>query len=1059
MRSIENTRFGLKNKLLLFVLSIIASSPIKGQKFKYNYVSTEQGLPQKYIYDIAEDKSGFLLIATGEGLSRYDGKEIKTFTTSNGLVENFVTRIFVASNGDIFLGHNQGGLSVKHGQTYKPLLYSTSELGPTTCIAELSKGFIIAACQNGKVFLYNKSRVQAFNLLQDGCSIYSLTVLANGNLLFFTSEGCVLLPVKQKQFIDHNNKKIIETDGEKIQTVVRDNMLSNVFWLGTSSGKVIRTVVSSTGDLKFENIKIKSETATINEIVQAQNGTLWLATYKGVFHVRYNEIDKNLDIIQHYNEANGLPSDFVKSVYFDNEGNAWFGLYGEGLVMLRDEFFTFFQLPLPFSNDIRSIVINLNQRWLGTSNGLILVDEKSNETIEMFSPLKTNQVFEITKLCDAGQELLVGSAQNGLYIFDKNKRTWKKHELKGEKLVNQVTDIQKTPNGYWIGTRGGLLRLDYDLNLQRSWTTGEGLIHNNVNSIFTNGDEDCWVCTPGNQVSHIFGDKVTNINLETASQFLEVACMVKDETGRLWAGSNGNGLIIIDGKEIKSLKTTNGIKSDYIYSITLGNHNDIWLGHRGSLTRVNTKTLKPDVFDQQYSINNEFNPLSSCKDEKGNLWFGTTNGLLVFNHNKLKINKVPPKLNLKSVICSDKPLDLSKECVLPYGTYKIKFNFVGISFSKPEKVTYEYYLEGFDIVWSELTGNNVADYSRLEDGEYAFKVRAKNGDGYATAEKTLFRFTIRSPFWKSWWFVLVSACVFLFGTIVIVKLRERSQKRLVTLLESNLAVRTEELRNQKSLVEQKNKDITDSIHYALRIQTCILPDTDMLKVYLPDNFILYKPRDIVSGDFYWYTRKNNRLLIVCADCTGHGVPGAFMSMIGNTLFNDIIKEKDEKNPAEILYSLDNKMHELLHHDINDGMDLILLSLDLVTGELDFAGAMRPLIHVRGHEVNLLKTGRDTIGGITTQKIFVNASVQLQKGDKIYVYTDGFTDQFGGPKGRKINTNGLVSILKNFNGEPMHSQKNELTKIFEDWKGSEPQTDDVLLMGFRFENVYPAGNSN
>ncbi|HYG52708.1 MAG TPA: SpoIIE family protein phosphatase, partial [Flavobacteriales bacterium] len=194
----------------------------------------------------------------------------------------------------------------------------------------------------------------------------------------------------------------------------------------------------------------------------------------------------------------------------------------------------------------------------------------------------------------------------------------------------------------------------------------------------------------------------------------------------------------------------------------------------------------------------------------------------------------------------------------------------------------------------------------------------------------------------------------------------------------------------------------------------------------------------------------------CADCTGHGVPGAFMSIIGNTLFNDIVKESDETDPAAMLHSLENKMHELLHNDINDGMDLILLSLDLTTGQLDFSGAMRPLIHVSDDNVNLLKTGRDTIGGINTKKIFENSSIKLRSGDKVYIYTDGFTDQFGGPKGRKMNTSGLITILKDFNGDPMNWQKEKIARIFEEWKGKEPQTDDVLLIGFRFENAYPAG---
>ncbi|HYG49468.1 MAG TPA: triple tyrosine motif-containing protein, partial [Flavobacteriales bacterium] len=547
--------------------------------------------------------------------------------------------------------------------------------------------------------------------------------------------------------------------------------------------------------------------------------------------------------------ANGLPTDFVKSVYFDNEKNVWFGLYGEGLVMLKDEFFTFYQLPPPHSNDIRCVLVSGNEQWLGTNNGLIHVSNYTKEGIERYTPITGDEAFEVTAISDAGETLIIGSGQNGLFIFDKKKHTWKSKLCAGENLINQITDIKKTENGFWVGTRGGLLKLDADLKLQKSWSTGDGLIHNNINCIYANNSENCWVCTPGNHISHIYGNTVKNLNLSTAAQFLEISCLAKDEKGRIWAGSNGSGLFIIDGKEITQLKTAQGLKSDYIYSLVLGNNNDIWLGHRGSMTRVNINTLKTDVFDQQYSISNEFNPMAAFKDQKGNLWFGTTTGLLMFNHDKLRINKVPPKLNLKSVICSDKSLDLSKPCILRYGTYKIKFNFVGISLCKPEKVTYQYFLEGFDIGWSEPTTNNSADYSRLEDGDYIFKVRAQNDDGYSTGEEVLFRFTIKSPFWKSWWFMLICAFAFLFITVTIIKIRERNQQRLVSLLESNLAIRTEELRNQKSLVEQKNKDITDSIHYALRIQTCILPDMDLLKVYLPDNFILYRPRDIVSGDF------------------------------------------------------------------------------------------------------------------------------------------------------------------------------------------------------------------
>jgi serine phosphatase RsbU (regulator of sigma subunit) len=288
---------------------------------------------------------------------------------------------------------------------------------------------------------------------------------------------------------------------------------------------------------------------------------------------------------------------------------------------------------------------------------------------------------------------------------------------------------------------------------------------------------------------------------------------------------------------------------------------------------------------------------------------------------------------------------------------------------------------------------------------------------------------------------------------LIIKIREENQQRMLNLLEKKLAIRTNELMIQKQLVEEQNKDIVDSINYALRIQTALLPEIKLLKQHLPESFVMYKPRDIVSGDFYWFSRSGDRLLLACADCTGHGVPGAFMSMIGNTLFNEIVPLCDETDPAQMLYLLDEKMCQLLQHEtaesLNDGMDVVLLSLDMQTGELIFSGAVRPVLHFSDGKPEQYRTSRHSIGGKDESKAFTNQRIWLKKGDTVYVFSDGFVDQFGGPEKRKLRSKGLTELLNDLQNLSMEEQRFMVEDFFYKWSDREHQIDDVLLIGFRF----------
>ncbi|GIV28561.1 MAG: hypothetical protein KatS3mg027_2375 [Bacteroidia bacterium] len=272
-------------------------------------------------------------------------------------------------------------------------------------------------------------------------------------------------------------------------------------------------------------------------------------------------------------------------------------------------------------------------------------------------------------------------------------------------------------------------------------------------------------------------------------------------------------------------------------------------------------------------------------------------------------------------------------------------------------------------------------------------------------------------------------------------------------LERKVIERTEEVVRQKKEIEYLFTQVTDSIKYAKRIQEAILPPIKYFQSLLPHSFILYRPKDIVSGDFYWIEKKNNKIYVAAVDCTGHGVPGAFMSIIGSNLLKDIINNTSLVHPAEILDELNIRIAQTLHSeqtDTKDGMDLSLISIDLNTLQLEYAAAMNPICLIRNGESHILEGDRFPIGKYTDViNKFTNHSIHLQKGDTMYLFSDGYADQFGGLKGKKLYKKNFYKILEDASKWPIDHQKFILEKKFLEWKGSLEQVDDILVIGIKF----------
>lgn len=265
-------------------------------------------------------------------------------------------------------------------------------------------------------------------------------------------------------------------------------------------------------------------------------------------------------------------------------------------------------------------------------------------------------------------------------------------------------------------------------------------------------------------------------------------------------------------------------------------------------------------------------------------------------------------------------------------------------------------------------------------------------------------------------------------------------------------LRNVELKQAYDLIEEKNKDITASINYAQRIQNAF-SSREEFKELFPESFVLYMPRDIVSGDFMWTTKIENKKILVVADCTGHGVPGAIMTVLGRTLLKNIVEDQKIIEPSQILYALDKSVRESLHQETsntNDGMDAAILVIDEETKKIAFSGAKLPLVCVRNGKAERIKGSSSTIGGKThkKEKEFETHHLDFQEKDRFFLFSDGYQDQFGGVKNKKFMKGNFKNLLLEIHKLPMQQQKEILKGRFEEWRKEYPQVDDVLIIGVK-----------
>ncbi|MDP1799931.1 MAG: tetratricopeptide repeat protein [Bacteroidota bacterium] len=286
------------------------------------------------------------------------------------------------------------------------------------------------------------------------------------------------------------------------------------------------------------------------------------------------------------------------------------------------------------------------------------------------------------------------------------------------------------------------------------------------------------------------------------------------------------------------------------------------------------------------------------------------------------------------------------------------------------------------------------------------------------------------------------------GISIVAFINKRKTSRL-------LAKQVGEINYQNTIIKEKNKDITDSIQYAKRLQEAVFPETDVLNTFFAESFVLFRPKDIVSGDFYWFEEVGDKTILVVGDCTGHGVPGAFMSILGHNLLNQIILEEGVTTPGKILNILDKRVTNALNkreskEANNDGMDMVICVIDKTKNKLAYAGANRPLVIRRDNELIELKPNKHAVGGIqdSSCKLFIQEEIDIKQADVLYMFSDGYYDQFGGPKGKKFKYKQLTSHILSMATHSLEEQKKILADTIVTWQGNLEQVDDICVVGVK-----------
>lgn len=1053
----------MKSTLLFIVFSVFLCNLSLAQEYRFNEYTIEDGIPQNFIYSINQDARGYLWIGTGEGLCKFDGRNFVSFSSLDGLAEDVITCSFESTEGTVWFGHNEGGITKFKNGSFTTLNSTENEVtGKINGFTKAGDDVFFVSQNQGLFQISNDSITKIGSFGKD--NFFCVQSFDSNNILIGTDEGTIHIQKNGANWVSMATNQ----ENSWVSAMTKSNE-PGVILIGFKEGRLLKSRVHE-NKIQFSTWNSETDISEyeIQNIMQDKDDNIWMGTFgQGLIKLEVDTSSAGEFDITSYNENTGLASNFVQSAFQDREGNIWVGTFGQGLYRLIDDFFTFYSHDESsgYGNSVHSIWDQNDVKWYGVENGLIRISPEEEVQWQFFNHTNGFVTDKITSLYERDSVLWIGTENKGFYKHELGKKSFTKINNSFGSLANHVNQITVDESSVWVATEGGLVVYNIKNKTTNLFDTQIGLAHNSIKSVYKGRDGKIWMGTKSRFLFCLHNSSIEEFEITTRGE-LEIIDISEDQQGNIWLATSEFGVYQKIGDKFAHFSIEDGLKSNYCYAVDCDTRGNVWIGHRGALSRVSLENFTVESFDHHSGIDAQINFRATFLDQKGNLWFGTDKGAIKYNPQKDKKVSVPPVINLLNVKIGEEWYNQDQTADLSYDSYRIQFDFIGISFTEPEEVTYKYKLKGHDEIYSNSTKETSITYSKINDGDYTFEVIACNGNGDCSETPATFSFHVGIPFWKAWWFYVLVVGFVALVVYLLIRSRVKRFKATQAYLEEQLAIKTKEVVEKAEKIEEINIDLTASINYAERIQSAILPEIDVLNNHYENSFIFFKPRDVVSGDFYFVREYDDKIVVACCDCTGHGVPGAFMSMIGSTTLRNIYKLMENsgewKTPEMVLETLDEEIQKILHQQeydpsdkddflkSRDGMDLTLAEINTKTNEVLLCSAKRHSFIAQNGEIEILSGDKRAIGGgEVLQRPFTLKRIQMQEGDALFMFSDGYPDQFGGPDGRKLKLSGARKIIEGLS-EVDKSQYSERVKSnFELWQAEYEQIDDVLFMGILF----------
>ena len=1067
-------------RLFIFCIALLFSSNIGLAQFnsKLGSLNVQNYLPKTYganpqIFDITQDSRGALYFANQRGVIEYDGSVWRTIKVGNGREVNALAcdqdgRVWVGAIGEIgYLSADKEGemefVSITH-----LLPNEHKEFGKVSKVHVTQNGVIYF--QGGTfIFKYENKEFKVLPPPSKDDQNFHVSFLVDEVLYVrVTNLGLhrVTYDFKLEMLIDgvvFSNKSIVDMTRFRGQLIL----------LADKTGvHQMNTALESRAIGVLEGIDLYSG-LNINDELYAV----------GTFSQGVLVLDEDFKVQYHVDISSGMSDGKINCLFVDRENNLWAGT-NKGISKIEVlSPVSIFSQNNGIKSGLEAVITYKEKVFTASQDGVYFMDfsDTVSRSAQKLEKINVDCYGLLTFPTQIDTFLLI-AAVDGIYTYSSN--------TSEVKLITKCDPYQlriskKNPNRVIISNVSGMASV--------LWTgkefLNEGFIAGFEEEIFNfviDENNTVWMGSLSNGLftmkEDVFDDKQVEIqNFERKNGLPEGPVFIEIINGNPYFATEKG----IYHKKDDKFELFNGFGVDFTkkalgcHRLSLDPQGKVWMVLFDQFNNYEIGFAEQNEQGKYEWKSREFSRYSDeivhalHHTDDHITWLGGLKGLMRYDHQKSVDLDLPFNTLMRYVSYGNevifKGAFLNEDGVpsitqtsdfvrsLRFSGKNLTFRFSACSFVDEGRTEYSFMLVGQDDNWSEWSTNAQANYTNIKEGDYVFKVKARNVYG-KESEITEFKISILPPWYRTSWAYGGYGVLFILLILGAIKFSTRRVKRQKEYLEGVVKERTtevvqqkEEIEKQKVIVEEKNKDIMDSIKYAKRIQDAILPNNDILKRVFRDAFVLFRPKDIVSGDFYWIKEKKGKALFAAVDCTGHGVPGAFVSIIGNNGLNRSINEYELTEPAKILDRLAIIVEEAFvaeGSDVKDGMDIALCSLDRENMKLEFAGANNPLYIIRNEELIEIKGDKQPIGQFDKRRPYTNHVIDLQPNDIIYVFTDGYADQFGGPNGKKFKYSTLKALLLELADNNMKDVSKQLLKTFKEWKEGHEQIDDVCVIGVR-----------